>query len=199
MWYDISDPVVRTTTHQMSLLYIINMEVPTPGVVSPEIPTCVFVISLQQSFLVRFCRQELSLCRLSDEIHASSSGDSNKAAFTDPPPNDGREWEKVVDREQIVVWQRPVPDSYVYEYKGNCFKPAQNFCTEELKNTEDVRNVELAEKQTFVPQALVSFSVRDLLRHPCQSILRYSGGFGLQKGVGPPADRGRSRRQGRRV
>ncbi len=46
VWCDTPDPIVRTTTHHMWLLCIINMEVPTPGEVSPEIPTHMFVISL---------------------------------------------------------------------------------------------------------------------------------------------------------
>ena len=58
-----------------------------------------------------------------DEIRDSSEGDNGSdgqgSGRVKHVPHIGAGWHKVIDREQLIVWQKPVPGSYVYEYKGN--------------------------------------------------------------------------------
>ena len=33
-----------------------------------------------------------------------------------------KSWEKVIDKDHFKVWRKPIPDSYLYEYKGICIE-----------------------------------------------------------------------------
>ena len=64
-----------------------------------------------------------SFSSVEDEIRDSSEGgngsDGQGSERVKHVPHIGAGWHKVIDREQLIVWQKPVPGSYVYEYKGN--------------------------------------------------------------------------------
>jgi hypothetical protein len=55
------------------------------------------------------------LYRIGDEIlHVSRD---NKGMMTSD--NDSLDvWERVINKSHITVWRKPVPNSYLYEYKG---------------------------------------------------------------------------------
>ena len=62
------------------------------------------------------------LSSVEDEIRLGE-GDDNDNGGQGPRrvkhvPHIGDGWQKVIDREELIVWQKPVPGSYVYEYKG---------------------------------------------------------------------------------
>ena len=66
-----------------------------------------------------------SFSSVKDEIRDSDEGNNNEngrqgsGPVKHHEPHIGDGWQKVIDREQLIVWQKPVPGSYVYEYKGN--------------------------------------------------------------------------------
>ena len=55
---------------------------------------------------------------MKDEIQDSNNGDGRDGSRVKHVPRIDDGWQKVIDREELMVWQKPVPGSYVYEYKG---------------------------------------------------------------------------------
>lgn len=61
------------------------------------------------------------LPRVADEISYIDPKPSGKGAPVQLPDHehlmDG--WEKVIDKDHFKLWRKPIPNSYLYQYKGN--------------------------------------------------------------------------------
>ena len=57
-------------------------------------------------------------CRVADEIlHVSRNADG-QMNDTGDDSSSFNDWERVINKSHLTVWRKPVPNSYLYEYKG---------------------------------------------------------------------------------